>query len=145
MLPSKVICYWCLTAIGKCCYQSISVARALPSQTSLLVQSSELAVGAPLSKAFAHWESAIRFLSLRCRAKQCLFNLEGGKLDWNKNDHHSAPFQLPFMSPGILLFLYHHIESSCFPHCYWSNSAFGSQLLLGLSSQAWSDMKMTIG
>lgn len=82
---------------GECCYQSISVARALPSQTSLLVQSSELVAGALLSKAFADWESAIGFLSLRCREKQSLFNLEGGKLEWNKNDHHSEPFQLPFM------------------------------------------------
>lgn len=65
---------------------------------------------------------------------QCLFNLEGEKLEWNKNDRHSAPFQIPFMLPGILLFFYFHLESSCFSHHCWSNSDFVSQILLGLSS-----------
>jgi len=60
MLPSKVVCYWHLRATGKCCYWSTSVAAVHPSQTSLLVQSSELTAGALLGNAFANWELQVQ-------------------------------------------------------------------------------------
>lgn len=71
ILPPNGICYWCLTAIGKCRYWGISGARVLLSQTSLLVQISELMTGALLSKAFDNW--ALAFASSHSGAKKSMF------------------------------------------------------------------------
>jgi len=51
----------------------------------------------------------------RCREERDSFNVEGGKLEWNENDHHSALFQLPFVPTGIFLFFCHHLEKLSLP------------------------------
>lgn len=96
MLPSKVVCHQHLTAVGKHGYLSTLAARVLPNEICRLVGGSELAAGALLSNPFANWELAIQSLSLGCREKKYLFNLEFRKLEQNWRDRCPELSHLPF-------------------------------------------------
>lgn len=106
MLPSKVFCHRHLTAVGKHSYLNTLAATVLHSEICLLVGGLELTAGALLSNPnpFAKWELAIQFLSIGCREKEYLFNLEFRKLEQNWRDHCPEPFHLPFIPRGMLFF-----------------------------------------
>lgn len=123
-----MVCYWHITGAGNCCYWSVSVCRVLPSQTSLLVQSSGLAAGVLLSNTFADWEAAICFLSLSAEKSKVylIWKVESRSGTKPTITPHLPSF--PLCSQELFAFL--SITTSKALTSF--TTAFGSQVLLRL-------------
>lgn len=115
-----MICYWHISGAGKCYYWNVSVTRVLPSQTSLLVQSSGLAAGVLLSSTFSDWGTAICFLSLSAEKSKVylIWKVEsrsGTKITITL--HLSAFLYAP---RNFAFFVCHHFQNSHLPqHSFW--------------------------